>query len=263
MTQEVLRDLVGRSKRISFHLLDEDGRRPVEGDWQNVVALAAQVRPSEDRGGPNQDILGLQKLLLACPKLTSFSLGIAGNYGGCVQRMPRFRNIHSFQFSGDETFPPLEELSLSGYRLSEEEWEHWQKGVQWSKLRSLTLGPRYMADFLELAAGYANSLRNLEVKLYTDADRTKCRRLERFLTGFSSLESLTVRGYHVPIGPIGHHPGLKDLCLHLFEPVREDYRQTLDVEQLQELDKSCTDLERLEIDLERDGEWVRRIQMSL
>lgn len=267
LTHEVLRDLVGRGKPISLHLLDEDGRRPVEDDWPNVVALAAQVCPSEERAGPNQDILGLQKLLFACPNLTSFSLSITGGYGGCMRTIPRFRNVYSFQFSGDEIFPPLEELSLSGHRLSEEEWEHWRKGLQWSKLRSLALGPRYMADFLKLAAGYANSLRNLEVQVYTDGDvngKTHCPPLQHFLTTFTSLESLIVRGYHVPLGPIGHHSGLRDLCLHSFELVKEGYlRPTLDVEQLQELDKMCPDLQTLEIDLYRDGEWPEKILKRL
>ncbi|KAI1118774.1 hypothetical protein F5Y14DRAFT_397601 [Nemania sp. NC0429] len=257
LTQEALQGIGGHSKRIALHLLGEDGRRPVGNDLKNVVAIAAQVCPSAERSGPNRDILGLQKLLFACPNLTSFSLGIRGGYGGCVRRIPRFSNIHSFQFAGDETFPPLQELSLSGYRLSEEEWEHWQKGLRWSKLTSLALGPTYMADFLKLAAGYANCLQNLEVKVYTDDDRKiTCPPLEHFLTTFTSLESLIVRGYRLPISLIGRHSGLRDLCLHTFERGKEGYvRPTLDIEQLQELDKACPNLETLEIDLYRDGVW--------
>jgi hypothetical protein len=231
---------------------------------KNVVVLAANVSPFYEDKGPNQNILGIQKLLFACPNLKSFSLDIIGGYGGCVRRMPRFERVYSFRFSGDETFPPLEELSLSGYRLSEAEWEHWQKRLQWSKLRSLTLGPRYMAGFLKLAAGYAKSLRNLEVQVYDDADqKTDCPPLEHFLRTFTSLESLTVKGYHLPIGPITNHPGLRHLCLHSFEPVSgEIMRPTFGVEQLQELDKSCAHLETLELDLYRDGEWVSRIKNS-
>ncbi|KAI8943930.1 hypothetical protein F4801DRAFT_323256 [Xylaria longipes] len=261
LTQEVLRDLAGHSKRISLHLLGEDGRRDIENDLQNVVVLAAKVNPFDERNGLNQDILGIQKLLFACPNLTSFSIETVGGYGGCVVTMHRFRIVHSFQFSGDENFPPLEELSLSGYRLSEAEWEHWQKKFPWSKLRSLTLGPRYTADFLKLAAGYAKSLRNLTVQVYTDADRKiDCPPLKRFLGTFTSLESLTVKGYHLPVGSIGNHPGLKHLCLHSFEPIREDItRPTLGVEQLQELDKNCAHLETLELDLYRDGEWPEHI----
>ncbi|KAI1755774.1 hypothetical protein F4782DRAFT_486940 [Xylaria castorea] len=265
LTQKVLRDLVGHSKRISLHLLREDGKRQIENDLQNVVALAAKVDSFNESEGPNRRILGIQKLLFACPNLTLFSLEFVGGYGGCVVRIPHFEMIHSFRFSGDETFPPLEELLLSGYRLSEDEWEHWRKRFQWSKLRSLTLGPRYTARFLKLAAGYAKSLRDLDVQVYTDADqKTTCPPLEYFLKTFTSLESLTVKGYHLPLEPITNHTGLKHLCLHSFEPVRGDtLRPTLNVEQLQELDRSCAHLETLELDLYRDGEWPEHILKAL
>ncbi|KAI0548513.1 hypothetical protein F4679DRAFT_550744 [Xylaria curta] len=265
LTQKVLEDLAGHSRRIPLHLLGEDGKREIESDLENVVALAAKVNPSNESEGPNRRILGIQKLLFACPNLTSFSLEIVGGYGGCVRSMPRFERVYSFRLSGDETFPPLEELSLSGYRVDEAECEQWQKNFQWSKLRSLTLGPRYTADFLKLAAGHARSLRELTVKLYTDADRkTGCPPLEQFLNTFTSLESLTVKGYHLPIEPIANHPGLKHLCLHSFEVVYGDTtRPTLSIEQLQRLDRSCALLETLELDLYRDGEWPEHILRTL
>ncbi|KAI1120339.1 hypothetical protein F5Y10DRAFT_258622 [Nemania abortiva] len=268
LTQEVLRAITGHSKRISLHLLNEDGKRSIEGDYdfRNVVALAATVDPFDEEDGPNRDVLGIQKLLFACQNLTSFSLEEAGWYGGCVIGVrPRFESVHSFQFSGDETFPPLEELSLSGYRPRGAERDHWRNKLQWSKLRSLTLGPQYTATFLDLAAGYAQSLRNLEVKVYTDADqKTNCPPLEQFLMSFSSLESLSVRGYHLPVETIKNHPGLKHLCLHSFESVEKEIsRPTLDIDQLQELDKSCAYLEILEIDLSRDGKWPEQILKTL
>ncbi|KAJ2990608.1 hypothetical protein NUW58_g2862 [Xylaria curta] len=251
LTQEVLQDLTGNSRRISLYLLGEDGKRNIESNLQNVVALTAHINPSDESDGPNRRILGIQKLLFACPNLKSFSVARTGGYGGC--------------FSGDETFPPLEELSLNGHSINKAEWVHWQKKVQWSKLRSLSLGPRYTASFLELAADYAKSLRELKVRVYTDADRkTSCPQLEHFLTTFTSLESLTVKGYYLPPGPIGNHPGLKDLCLHSFEPTGgKTRRQTLSVEQLQELDKCCAHLETLELDLYRDGEWPEHILKAL
>ncbi|KAI0903499.1 hypothetical protein F4823DRAFT_618382 [Ustulina deusta] len=265
LTQEALRDLDRHSKRVLLHLLGERGKRDIEPDLQGVVVLATTANPFDESEGPNRQILGIQKLLFACPNLTSFSLTTTGGYGGCVISLPRYENVHSFRFSGDEAFPPLEELALSGYHLQEAEWGHWQKRFQWSKLRSLTLGPRYTAGFLKLAAGYAKTLRNLTVEVYTDADRrTACPPLEHFLTTFTSLESLTAKGYHLPLGPIANHPGLKHLCLHSFEPVWEaDPRPTLGVEQLQELDKSCAHLETLELDLYRDGEWPEHILKAL
>ncbi|KAI1744577.1 hypothetical protein F4680DRAFT_405341 [Xylaria scruposa] len=265
LTQKVLGDLAGHSRRIPLHLLGEDGRRQIENDLENVVALAAKVNPSNESEGPNRRILGIQKLLFACPNLTWLSLEIVGGYGGCVRSMPRFERVYSFRLSGDETFPPLEGLSLSGHWVDEAEYEQWQKKFQWSKLRSLALGPRYTADFLKLAAGHAKSLQELTVKVHDDADRkTACPPLEQFLKTFTSLESLTVRGYHLPIEPIANHPGLKHLCLHSFEVVHGDTtRPTLSVEQLQELDRSCALLETLEIDLHRDGEWPEDILRTL
>ncbi|KAI0445765.1 hypothetical protein F4803DRAFT_559852 [Xylaria telfairii] len=263
--QKLFEDLTRHGKRISLHLLGEDGKRPVENDLPNVAVLAAQVNPTLDHDGPNRDVLGIQKLMFACPNLTSFSLKIVGGYGGCVRRPARFPRIRSFQFSGDEVFPPLEELSLSGYKRTEDEEWHWQERFQWSKLRSLTLGPLYTVDFLDVAAGYAESLRDLEVKVYDDAaGRLNCPPLKSFLKTFTSLESLTVRGYHLPVGTIGNHPDLKNLCLHAFEPVRGDsQRPTLSVEQLKELDKRCPRLETLELDLYRDGKWPEEFLKAL
>ncbi|KAI1423349.1 hypothetical protein F5Y12DRAFT_757987 [Xylaria sp. FL1777] len=265
LSQEALQGLEGHSKRISIYLLGEDGKRKIETQLQNVVALGAVVNPFRASKGPNLDILDIQKLLFACPNLTSFSLGVTGNYGGCVRSRPHAGTVYSFEFSGDETFPPLEELSLSGYRLDEDEWEYWQEKYPWSKLRALTLGPRYQANFLNLAAGYIKSLRNLTVQVYTDADlKIKCSPLKNFLWTFTSLESLIVKGYYLTPGPIGNHPGLKHLCLHSFEPMKEGItRLTLDVEQLQELDKNCPYLETLEIDLNRDGEWPEDLLKAL
>ncbi|KAI1346437.1 hypothetical protein F5Y01DRAFT_321710 [Xylaria sp. FL0043] len=267
LTWEVLRELSNHSRGVELHLLNEDGKRLIKYDLPNVAVLEARVNPYYESDGPNRDMLGMQKLVFACPNLKSFSLSLMGGYGGCVISMPQYEMIYSFRLSGDETFPPLETLSLSGYHVRGVEREHWQNNFQWSKLRSLSLGPKYTAKFLEVAAGYAKSLRDLTVQVYTDADtkyyeeqdddERECPPLEDFLMTFSSLESLTVRGYHVSLAPIANHPGLKHLCLHSFEPVNDEGvpRPTLSVEQLQELDKSCPHLETLEIDLYRDGEW--------
>ncbi|KAI1173097.1 hypothetical protein F4777DRAFT_559245 [Nemania sp. FL0916] len=266
LSPKVLRALDKHHRQIPLYLLGEDGTRSsTEKNFQNVVGLAVQVNPSNETNGPNRRILSTQKLFFACPNLKSFSLHIVGGYGGCVRPMARFERVYSFQFSGDETFPPLEELSISGYWMDDGEEQHWQNKLQWSKLRSLVLGPRLSADFLKVAEGYATSLKNLDVQIYTDGDYEgggKCQPLEDFLRTFTSLESLTVKGYHIPLGPIKNHPGLKHLCLHSFEKDGDDghggrggQRPTLSVEQLRDLDESFPYLETLEIDLYRDGKW--------
>ncbi|KAJ8128293.1 hypothetical protein O1611_g5343 [Lasiodiplodia mahajangana] len=266
LTQEVLRHLTEHSKGILLYLFAEDGQRHIEPgcNFQNIVTLAAQVNPFVAKNEPNRNILGAQKLLFACPSLTTFHLNIVGGYGGCVVRLPRFESVYSFRFSGNETFPPLTRLGLSGYWLSADELEHWQQKFQWSKLKSLALGPRSTSDFLKLAEGYATSLQYLEVLVYTDADRCiHCYPLRKFLKSFTSLETLIVKGYQMPVGLVGNHPGLKRLCLHTFERVSGESRLTLSVEDLQELDKSCAHLETLELDLCRDGEWPEQILKTL
>ncbi|KAI1304808.1 hypothetical protein F5Y03DRAFT_168858 [Xylaria venustula] len=258
LSQEVFRKLARHSKQIPLHLLSsEDGRRVVKADLQNIATLTAQCSPRDESRGQNRDILGVQKLLFFCPNLTSFSLKVRRNYGGCVISIPLYKNLYTFQLSGDETFPPLEKLSLDGYLPDKGEWEYWHNDFQWSKLRSLTLGPQRSSDFLNIAAGYATSLQELTIQIYSEGGRNHdCAPLEEFLNTFTSLETLTVKGYYVPLRLVQHHSGLKHLCLHLFEPVYMDTpRPAFSVEQLQELDKSCPDLETLEIDLYRDGEW--------
>ncbi|KAI0393689.1 hypothetical protein F5Y17DRAFT_458697 [Xylariaceae sp. FL0594] len=259
VSQETLQRLVGR-KNISLYLLDEDGKRQFQGELPNVLTLKAAVKGPWLRNVLNQDVLGVQKLLFSCPNLKSFSLEVRTPYGGCMMLPPRFPILHHFQFSGNERFPALEELSLSGYEFWDEERIHrrfWRERFQWAKLRTLKLGPLQQSEFLEGAKGYATSLQNLTVDIYTDGDEyTDCPPLEEFLASFSSLESLTVRGYIVPLKPISHHPALKHLILHSFGELElGNTRHSYSVSDLQELDSICPHLETLELDLNRDGEW--------
>lgn len=220
----------------------------------NVVALAAKVDPYDETRGPNRRVLGVQKLLFACPALLSFSLEVTAGFGLAMMGIPESQPILSFALSDTKTsFPPLEELSLSGFQMSQEESEHWREKLQWSSLKSLTLGPRNMVAFLSQTTGCAQSLKTLEVKRWSDEDtRSDCPPLQAFLTAFTSLESLVVKGYHIPLEAVGNHPGLKHLCLHSFEIVDNassaDLRPTYGVEQLEELDERCSHLEALELD---------------
>ncbi|KAI0157376.1 hypothetical protein GGR57DRAFT_65122 [Xylariaceae sp. FL1272] len=226
----------------------------------NVVGLDATVDTYTEREGPNRRILALQQFFFSCPNLKSFSLNMSGGYGGCVIRIPQYEQIRNFRFTGDESFPPLESLRIDGYHFPEVEWKHWQQKMQWSKLRSVNLGPQFSASFLELAAGYAESLRHLKVDMYHYHGRDPrqgCLALENFLRTFTSLESLTVRGCHLSsVSPIANHPRLKRLCLRSVEPASSIHqRPTYSMDYLSELDESLPHLETLELDLHRDGEW--------
>ncbi|KAI0544973.1 hypothetical protein F4679DRAFT_494229 [Xylaria curta] len=255
LSQDILRQLDGHSKQLSLYLLDEKGKRTVEGELHSVHALAATV-DIYDEHRPVTDFLGVQALLFACPNLKSFSLTSLLDYGGCSPRIPAWGTVFSFQLSSDgKPFPALEDLSLNGYHLSQNEGEHWVEKVEWSKLRSLSLGPLNTTAFLQVANNHATFLRDLTVQVYPD-DADGQPLLEEFLIKNTSLESLTVKGYYVSPRVVGFHAGLKHLCLHSFEP--EEKSQTRPVfclVQLQELNTSCPYLETLEIDLHRDGTW--------
>ncbi|KAI1287849.1 hypothetical protein F5Y03DRAFT_380258 [Xylaria venustula] len=265
----------GASKQVPLHLLREDGLRRLDtrSDLPNLVSLVARVNPFYENGGPNRNLEAIQTLLFTSPNLKAFSLKMYGDYGGCEgPPMPRFGLVDAIRFSGNEIFPPLEELSLDGYRsgvrqdVIEPEWEQWRRRFQWPKLRSLTIGPQSMRGFLDLASGYATSLETLTVQVYDDADSsTSCPQLENFLTTFASLQSLTVKGYHLPLEPIRNHPDLTHLCLHMPEHIvtTDPPRPTLDVKQLEELDESFPRLETLEIDINREGQWPEEILKTL
>ncbi|KAI0186296.1 hypothetical protein EV127DRAFT_439460 [Xylaria flabelliformis] len=235
LSQDVLRRLNGHSKQLSLYLLGEDGKRTVEGQLHSVLALAATVDSYSQDRGPNKDFL---------------------DYGGCAPRFPAEGTVFSFQFSSDgKPFPPLEDLSLNGYHLSQNEGGHWAEKMQWSKLRSLSLGPQNTTAFLQLAINHATFLRDLTVQVYPD-DADGQPLLEEFLINHTSLESLTVKGHYVSSRVVGFHTGLKHLCLHSFEPAEKSQtRPVFCSVQLQELNTSCPYLETLEIDLHRNGTW--------
>lgn len=267
LTPKALETLAGHQKRISLFLLGEDGQRQVEDHMQmrNVVALAATVNPYDRTNGPNRRVLGVQKLLFACPALLSFSLEFAPDLSSDMG-IPEVVPTLSFSLANTKaTFPPLEELSLIGYQMSQDEAEHWKKKFQWSSLKSLTLGPPNMVAFLSQTTGCALSLKTLEVKRWLDEEtRSDCPSLQCFLMAFTTLESLVVKGYHVPLEAVANHRSLKCLCIHSFEPVHSVstayLRPTYGVEQLKELDERCPHLEELELDSNSREEAARVLE---
>ncbi|KAI0204959.1 hypothetical protein F4808DRAFT_316360 [Astrocystis sublimbata] len=277
LTQKTLEILDGHHRQIPLYLLGENGTRPIEGSLRNVVALAARVDPLDNRvkdfrrgDGSSLHMQGIYRLLFACPNLTSFSLETLWKHGGKLERqIPQLESQLGFRFvfSRTEVFPPLRDLTLNGYRGSEWGWDHIRKRFRWSELRSLTLGPGHSTVFLEFAARRVKFLKNLTVEKYSNIidPNSDPPKLDYFLETFTSLERLTVKGYYLPVGSIGNHPGLRHLCLHTFERGQEGAapRPTLSIEQLQQLDRSCADLETLEIDLYRDGEWPECILKPL
>jgi hypothetical protein len=275
-----------------LHLFGEKGSTVVAGPMPSVATLCAVVNPFYDeKGKPNRQIPQLQKLFFACPNLKSFSLSIRGNYGGCVQgRIPHHPRVYSFQFIGEETFPPLESLSLDGYYMRDldgyymrdyedseddfvtvkdlHEWDYWRDNLDWANLKSLSLGPQPNTDLLKRFTGYAKALRSLTVQTWAEIPEKRkdiSPALQKFLKSFDTLEELTVRGHFVSNRALGRHPKLKRLCLHSIELPRDGARRpTLGVADLNGLDAGCPDLEELEVDIYRDTSgWVSTQRQSV
>jgi hypothetical protein len=279
--EDLDRALSEHGNHPELHLLEEDGSRVVSGPLLSVTTLNASVNPYNDTPEQqNRRIPGLQKLFFACPNLKSSSISTYGNYGGCVIRIPHHPRIFTFELTGEETFPPLESLSLRDFKI-----EHWRGIFDWSGLRTFSLGPQRITTVLQLLKGHANALRSLTVRAWageaeeyeeleedygeeeSDGEeeeydtyrqyRRFCSNLEDYLLSFDTLEQLTVKGHFVSNAALGHHPRLKHLCLHNMElPLYKAHRPTLDVASLGELDANCPDLETLEIDIQRSNEWV-------
>lgn len=202
-------------------------------------------------------MLGLQTLFFACPNLKSFSLSVHGNYGGCMVQMPNHPQFYTFQLTGTEILPPLEHLSLDGYPMKPEEWLFWRDNLDWSCLKSLSLGPQPIADLLQYFTGYATNLTSFTIQAYAREAKDHCPALEAFLLSFNTLTRLTVKGRFASSRALSNHSQLRHLCLHTIEIPRDGaHRPTLDVASLNELDVNCPDLETLELDIYRDDEWV-------
>ncbi|KAK0640761.1 hypothetical protein B0T16DRAFT_201959 [Cercophora newfieldiana] len=276
--EALFRALHEHPSKPEIHLLKEDGTRLVSGPLPGVVTIRAKGSPWRDTPEkPNTVIPDIQKLFFACPDLKSFSINIRNNYGGCMRPRVHHPRVKTFQFDSDEdvTFPPLESLSLSGYDMDmDDEWPHWRDGLDWSRLKSLTLGPdpRHaggptMAHLLLQFKRHATALRSLTVQTWASEGHETCHPLNGFLKSFDTLEELTVRRHFVPVEKMAGHSKMKRLCLHCMEVERPEgaSRPTLSVDDLAVLDKSFPELETLEMDIARgaSGEWPKDVADAL
>lgn len=217
-----------------------------------ISSLDTAVDPHTDRNGPNTRMLAMQWLFFNCPNLRSFKLSVFDDYGGCVMNAPSYPIIETFQLTGEEQFPPLQELTLDGYYMNDEECVHWQNRFQWDNLSSLTVGPRASSRLLGYFAGYATSLASLKVSAYPDEVQENRKALEKLLTSFNSLATLELKGYICSVKAIGYHKSLSTLFLHEDEPADEgSMRRVLTVEELVYLDTQCPNLTSLTVDIRR------------
>jgi hypothetical protein len=266
-------------KKPEIHLLAEGGLRPVFGLLPSVVTIRARVNPWHDTPEkPNTSVPDLEKLFFSCPNLKSFSLIVSGNYGGCMRPLLHHDITCNFHFDNRKVaFPPLESLSLNGYSPGyddNDEWPHWRDGMQWDRLKSLSLGPHpswscgpSSASLLEKFQGYATALRSLTVLCWAAEGEEKPAVLSTFLESFNTLEELVVKRHFVPARSLVGHKNLKRLLLHCIELQRPEgeFRPTMDVTDLTLLDANCPELQDLEMDISRDasGQWPKPILEAL
>lgn len=201
--------------------------------------------------------LDLPRCFKAFPNLTSLSIQTNGERIGPVQggHWHLSARIEPLQLAENETFPPLEKLSLSGYLPTEAEWRHWKEKMTWSKLKSLSLGPIQTDDFLGPITGLVQSLSSFSISVHSGLQTDTHPDLDRFLVSFDTLEYLSVKGYSLPIDVVAHHTNLQSLTLHTLEN-RERERPILNPENIEYLDQQCRKLRYLEIDICLHDEWV-------
>ncbi|RDW64393.1 uncharacterized protein DSM5745_09804 [Aspergillus mulundensis] len=263
-----------------------------------VSSLTVTVEPHRWPNGGGRRMRDIQDLFFRCPRLRCFAMTVRNAEGGHIfiqVGMEMYGAVSSFKFGGSHgdgdgdasrrlVFPPLEELSLDGYQMDAVECAYWRDGLDWSRLKSLTVGPnetyaRYEQDeggLLGKFAGYATSLTTLRVLDYAGTNIGYGKAwvigptgewrdgLARLLDSFDSLVTLELRGYWPSrVETIWRHRGLRELTLHVDEVADSDERRVLSVEELEFLDERCPGLRVLEIDIERDGELPITILTTL
>ncbi|KAL2820114.1 hypothetical protein BJX63DRAFT_338614 [Aspergillus granulosus] len=253
-TESIICAINRHSRKPELILSIENGGRSTFGNnlLPCVTNLKVSVSPFDESDGENRRVLAVQKLLFNCPNVRSLALTIRWKYGGCIVSSPRYPITTSFRLTGTETFPPIEDLSLNGYRMGDDEWAHWRDRFDWSKLSSLTLGPQNTLGILGRLAGYATSLTTLKTCSYA-GDRSEDRAgLSSFLSSFDTLKALELKGFICSIDAIAQHKNLETLCLHEDESSRAGKPRTvLTAEELDYLDRECPDLRILKVDITR------------
>ncbi|KAJ6110596.1 hypothetical protein N7486_002831 [Penicillium sp. IBT 16267x] len=244
-------------------LKEAEGLEQPEHPLTSLITKASLARrarqdssESPDALCPKQQELVLSELFAAYPNLSSLSVSVNRRVIGCrrglIVSTTRLQPLTSF---GDWDFPPLQNLSLSGYFFREHtEISIWRERFPWEGLQSLSLGPRKNENFLEQLGGRLQFLTRFKNTANCNETPSSNLELNLFLSSFHGLESLILEGYEPTLEVVTHHPNLKHLCLHAIEsPDREG--QTLSTKELEILDRSCPEITTLEIDVNPESAW--------
>ncbi|KAL4899097.1 hypothetical protein BDW74DRAFT_184100 [Aspergillus multicolor] len=261
-----------------------------------ISSLIVTVDPFTYPNGNGRRMRAVQDLFFRCPRLRCFRLTLRNPEMNAISVIDgeSYPIVSSFEFpfprvpgivedleldvgagapqSGPGpglglVFPPLEELSLDGYRMDDAEWAYWRDGLEWTRLRSLSVGPQSTFGLYEQTlcgtlgqfAGFATALTTLRVHSFAGLDEGGLggwrEGLARLLEAFASLEVLELVGYWPSrAGAICRHRGLKEFTMHVDEmPLKGRERGVFSAEDFVILDRACPELRALEVDVERDG----------
>lgn len=262
ITAELIDAMLTHKRTPKLYLLGEDGHTPTTTSLPFVPEVRISVDAEATRPDGDVDFepqrLALHEIFAAYPNLESLSVSVNRLVGGCVLDMsPRCTQILPLSLHENATIPPLQRLSLSGYKIQKNELSTWKTRFPWDKLKSLSLGVQDNYNVLEVATGHVHDLRGFEITGYcfSWSEPNSPRGLEKFLSSFNSLESLIAKGPVPPISSVIHHSNLKHLCLHAIEQPNKE-RTTLSVEEIKSLDRNLPMLSSLEMDLDPKNTWV-------
>ena len=227
-----------------------------------AVQLSQNYIANDETALPN-----LQSVIQDSKNLKRLHLYI--NVYGCV------RHQYSTDFSENgKTFPPLEELVLEWFEVTQSCGEYWLEAMDWSHLRALDFREgSFSTPFLSLLLPIADKLPALEsigldLPFWAedsgdDLDSPFALARQLFLTARpQSLLGVRVQGHYRSLLPeiLNHHAtSLKSLSLHETEVPDEDaQRSPLSLEELEEIGTRCTGLKALafDVNISKEHIWV-------
>ena len=209
--------------------------------------------------------------LISCANIKTLSLSFA--QGGCViDDSPR-----AFTFRAGDSFPDLEELTVSGYDWDPLGLEAWKKAMNWGKLKRLDID-RPPNFFLQALSGNLDGLDTLVLRPkwgFWGDEKTLCgfdpqtdelrENYTLFIAGLSPLRELSVRGMGRLLDMkkiLGTHGvTLERLEIHEFE--RDCAystcnvtwtRPSLTVAEIEEIRDNAPLMQSLELDLYRSAD---------
>ncbi|KAJ5579133.1 hypothetical protein N7450_008000 [Penicillium hetheringtonii] len=202
ITAELIDVMLTHKSTPKLYLLGEDGHTPTTTNIPFVPEVRIRVDAEATR--PDRDVdfepqrLALHEIFAAYPNLESLSVSVNRLVGGCVLDMsPPCTQILPLSLHEKATIPPLQRLSLSGYKIQKNERSTWKTRFPWNKLKSLSLGVQDNYNVLEVATGKVHDLREfvitgLEIDLDPKNTWPDDKLIKAIATRFPNLHQMTI-----------------------------------------------------------------------